>query len=90
MCGRFAISDETAVSRLLKIARWNWHWPESRDMASETAPPPSLPKIPLQKIPHSVDHERHANPHAAARGQIPSPKPPQAQTEQKVKTLQLL
>jgi len=28
MCGRFALPDETAVSRFLRITRWNWHWPE--------------------------------------------------------------
>jgi putative SOS response-associated peptidase YedK len=28
MCGRFALPDEAAISNILKIDRWNWHWPE--------------------------------------------------------------
>ena len=47
---------------------------------------PSLPNTPLRTIPLRADHGRHASPHVAARGQIPSPKPPQAQAAQKVKT----
>jgi len=49
---------------------------------------PSLPEIPLRKIHRSADHGRNAGAHAAARGQSPSPKHPQA--TQKVKTLLLL
>ncbi len=30
MCGRFSLPDEAAVSHILKIDRWNWHWPEPR------------------------------------------------------------
>jgi hypothetical protein len=38
MCGRFTLPDEAAVSRFLKIDRWNWNWPEPRDMANEIDP----------------------------------------------------
>lgn len=48
---------------------------------------PSLSEIPLRTLPRSADHGRHEDAHAATREQIPSPKPPQAQAAQKVKTL---
>jgi hypothetical protein len=47
---------------------------------------PSLPEISLRTLPRCANHGRNAGAHAAARGQIPSPKPPQAKAAQKVKT----
>ena len=44
MCGRFAIPDEKAVSRFLKIDRWNWHWPEPRYNVAPTTHVPIVIK----------------------------------------------
>ena len=42
MCGRFALPDETAVSRILRITRWNWHWPEPRFNVAPTTRVPMV------------------------------------------------
>ena len=44
MCGRFSLPDEAAVSRILKIDRWNWHWPEPRYNVAPTTRVPVVLK----------------------------------------------
>jgi len=42
MCGRFAIPDETTISKILNIDRWNWHWPEPRFNVAPTTRVPMV------------------------------------------------
>ena len=42
MCGRFALPDEAAVSGILDIDRWNWHWPEPRYNVAPTTRVPMV------------------------------------------------
>lgn len=44
MCGRFALPDEAAVSGVLNIDRWNWHWPEPRFNVAPTTQVPIIIK----------------------------------------------
>lgn len=44
MCGRFALPNEAAVSKFLKIDRWNWHWPEPRYNVAPTTRVPIVVK----------------------------------------------
>ncbi|WP_092194022.1 SOS response-associated peptidase family protein [Desulfomicrobium norvegicum] len=46
MCGRFSLLDEAAVSEILKIERWNWHWLQ-----------PRLNVIPTTRVPFVVKAE---------------------------------
>ena len=42
MCGRFSLPDEAAVAHILKIDRWNWHWPEPRYNVAPTTRVPMV------------------------------------------------
>ena len=42
MCGRFSLPDEAAVAYILKIDRWNWHWPEPRFNVAPTTRVPMV------------------------------------------------
>lgn len=42
MCGRFSLPDEAAVAHILKIDRWNWHWPEPRYNVAPTTRVPII------------------------------------------------
>ena len=42
MCGRFSLPDEAAVAHILKIDRWNWHWPEPRFNVAPTTRVPMV------------------------------------------------
>jgi len=44
MCGRFALPNEVAISKILKIDRWNWHWPEPRYNVAPTTRAPIVVK----------------------------------------------
>jgi putative SOS response-associated peptidase YedK len=44
LCGRFALPDEAAVSKILNIERWNWHWPEPRFNVAPTSHVPIVVK----------------------------------------------
>ena len=44
MCGRFAIPSEAAVSKILIIDRWNWHWAEPRYNVAPTTNVPIVVK----------------------------------------------
>jgi putative SOS response-associated peptidase YedK len=44
MWGRFVLPDEAAVSIILTIDRWNWHWAEPRYNVAPTAHVPIVVK----------------------------------------------
>ena len=38
----FSLPDEAAVAHILKIDRWNWHWPEPRFNVAPTTRVPMV------------------------------------------------